>query len=187
MPNNEINFRELSKEISYALRHAPWEYELEMEKDGSVPVEQLLDALGDKYGRRITVDDLEHIMNSGDKKRWEISGDTIRALYGHSVPMHIEKTPGTPPYTLYHGTAYRFLEAILQDGLKPMARQYVHMATDKEMAWQVGARHDSHAVPCILAIDTVKAAELGTNFFVGNEKVWLADTVHPDAIRILVD
>ena len=25
---------ELSKEISYALRHAPWEYELEMEKEG---------------------------------------------------------------------------------------------------------------------------------------------------------
>ena len=36
---------ELSKEISYALRHAPWEYELEMDEEGWVPVEQLLDAL----------------------------------------------------------------------------------------------------------------------------------------------
>lgn len=25
-----INYEELSKEVSYALRHAPWEYELEM-------------------------------------------------------------------------------------------------------------------------------------------------------------
>lgn len=30
---------ELSKEISYALRHAPWEYELEMDQEGWVPVE----------------------------------------------------------------------------------------------------------------------------------------------------
>ena len=35
----------LSKEISYALRHAPWEYELEMDEEGAVPVVQLLDAL----------------------------------------------------------------------------------------------------------------------------------------------
>lgn len=36
---------ELSKEISYALRHAPWEYELEMDEAGWIPVGQLLDAL----------------------------------------------------------------------------------------------------------------------------------------------
>ena len=35
----------LSKEISYALRHAPCEYELEMDEEGWAPVLQLLDAL----------------------------------------------------------------------------------------------------------------------------------------------
>ena len=39
-----INYIELSKEISYALRHVPWEYELEMDEEGWVSVE-LLDAL----------------------------------------------------------------------------------------------------------------------------------------------
>lgn len=29
-----MNLVELSKEISYALRHAPWEYELELDKQG---------------------------------------------------------------------------------------------------------------------------------------------------------
>ena len=38
-------YTRLSKEISYALRHAPWEYELEMDAEGWVPIEQLLDAL----------------------------------------------------------------------------------------------------------------------------------------------
>ena len=29
-----MNYLELSKEISYALRHAPWEYELELDENG---------------------------------------------------------------------------------------------------------------------------------------------------------
>lgn len=29
-----MDYTELNKEISYALRHAPWEYELEIYKDG---------------------------------------------------------------------------------------------------------------------------------------------------------
>ncbi len=40
-----MDYTELSKEISYALRHAPREYELEMDKEGWVPIEQLSDAL----------------------------------------------------------------------------------------------------------------------------------------------
>ena len=40
-----MNYLELSKEISYALRHAPWEYELEMDDEGWVSLEQLLDSL----------------------------------------------------------------------------------------------------------------------------------------------
>ncbi len=43
-----MKYEELSKEVSYALRHAPWEYELEMDEEGWVNIEQLL--RGDKNG-----------------------------------------------------------------------------------------------------------------------------------------
>lgn len=42
-----MDYVELSKEVSYALRHAPWKYELEMDEEGFVPIEQLLDALNE--------------------------------------------------------------------------------------------------------------------------------------------
>ena len=42
-----MNLVELSKEISYALRHAPWEYELELDEQGFVPIAQLLHALNE--------------------------------------------------------------------------------------------------------------------------------------------
>lgn len=34
-----MNYVQLSKEISYALRHAPWEYELELDEEGFVDAE----------------------------------------------------------------------------------------------------------------------------------------------------
>ena len=37
-----MDLTDLSREVSYALRHAPWEYELEPDAEGFVPVGQLL-------------------------------------------------------------------------------------------------------------------------------------------------
>ena len=31
---NRMDYSILSKEVSYALRHAPWEYEFEMDEEG---------------------------------------------------------------------------------------------------------------------------------------------------------
>ena len=65
-----INYIELSKEISYALRHAPWEYELEMDEEGWVSVEQLLDALNkDEKWESISEKDLIVMIQKSEKKR----------------------------------------------------------------------------------------------------------------------
>lgn len=171
-----MNYIGLSKEISYALRHAPWEYELEMDEGGWVSVEQLLDALhkDDKW-KDVLEKDLSIMIEKSEKKRHEISNGKIKAYYGHSVPMHIEKEKKIPPDVLYHGTARRFLTNIKEQGLVPKGRQYVHLSQDIETAQSVGLRHDKK--PCILEINVKKAWEDGVTFYYGNEKVWLADVV----------
>ena len=118
---------------------------------------------------------MEEIIRTSEKKRHEIAGDKIRALYGHTTPQKITKEAAAPPAVLYHGTARRFLDAVLQDGLKPMARQYVHLSVDVETAKRVGSRRD--AEPVLLAIDSGLAASEGLSFYIGNDKVWLADEV----------
>ena len=83
---------ELSKEISYALRHAPWEYELEMDEEGWVPIEQLLDALHRKNDwKSITQEDIQQMIDISEKKRHENVGSRIRAFYGHSIPIKFLK------------------------------------------------------------------------------------------------
>ena len=49
------------------------------------------------------------------------------------------------------------------------------MSQDIETAEDVGKRHDDK--PCILIIDAKRAWNEGIKFYLGNEKVWLADTV----------
>lgn len=170
-----MDYIKLSKEISYALRHAPWEYELEMDEEGFVPLEQLLNALD------ITKEDVLKVMEISEKKRLELDGDRIRALYGHSIPMHIKKVEGTPPAILYHGTAKRFIDSIKEKGLLPMNRQYVHLSVDVETATAVGKRHDNN--PIILRIDTQKAIADGIKFYIGNDKVWLCDELPIEYIQ----
>ena len=46
--NINMDYIALSKEISYALRHAPWEYELEMDEAGFVSLAQLLCAINEE-------------------------------------------------------------------------------------------------------------------------------------------
>lgn len=55
-----MNYDKLSKEVAYALRHSPGKYELELDANGWVSVDQLLESLrkSDKWSR-IEIDDLK--------------------------------------------------------------------------------------------------------------------------------
>lgn len=171
-----MDYLKLSKEVSYALRHAPWEYELELDDEGWVDINQLLFSLHEsKEWQDLSERDLYLMIEKSDKKRHEISGGKIRALYGHSIPQRIVKEVRTPPEILYHGTARRFIEAIKENGLLPQNRQYVHLSIDTETASQVGKRRDDE--PRLLRVQAFKAWTEGVKFYLGNDKVWLADVV----------
>lgn len=180
---NNKTYEKLSKEVSYALRHAQWEYELEIDELGWVSVKQLLNALQkDVNWENLTEQDLIHMIDKSEKKRHEISNGRIRAFYGHSIPIKIIKEDKKPAKTLYHGTAKRFLTSIIEKGLLPQNRQYVHMSQDVGTAMDVGKRHD--AKPVILEISALEAWYNGVKFYYGNEKVWLADEIPMDFIVI---
>jgi putative RNA 2'-phosphotransferase len=167
----------LSRVVSHALRHEPWLYELELDPEGWVPVDQLLAALGERGGDWSRVDRaaLERMIASASKRRHELDGDRIRALYGHSTPGRIVRRPAEPPAMLFHGTAPETWERIGVEGLRPMRRQFVHLSVDKGTALAVGGRKSAR--PVLLQVDAAAAARAGTVFYEGNEMVWLADKI----------
>jgi putative RNA 2'-phosphotransferase len=181
MSSSRINLTRLSKTMSRVLRHAPWEFELELDDEGWTSFDHLLGGLRlIKAFAGVTRDDVLAMMQSAAKQRFEVDGERIRALYGHSVPGKLIKQRADPPAFLYHGTARRFVPAIRRDGLRPMRRQYVHLSVDTDMALSVGSRKGEDVV--ILRGRAAEAAAGGVPFYAGNPQVWLADAVPPEWI-----
>jgi putative RNA 2'-phosphotransferase len=76
----------------------------------------------------------------------------------------------------------KVLEAIRYNGLQPMGRQYMHLSNNRADALEVGRR--KHPQPVLLIVNAADAAKSGVAFYVGNEKVWLADRVPSPFIAI---
>ena len=80
---------------------------------------------------------------------------------------------------LYHGTATRFLESILSEGLKPQARQHVHLSVDEATARRGGQRHGK---PCVLRVDALSMDARDYKFYLADNGLWLTDHVPPESL-----
>ncbi len=151
-------------------------YELEVDGEGWASLPRLLEALRARPGwGDLDRSDVREMQRRTDKRRYEIRGDRIRALYGHSLPGSLSKEEAAPPDRLWHGTSPGAAGPILEEGLRPMGRQYVHLSADRESAREVGRRKADD--PVILTVRSGDAHGAGVAFYRGNEKVWLADRV----------
>jgi putative RNA 2'-phosphotransferase len=174
---------DVSRAMSHALRHAPWLYELELDEAGWTSVEALITALRRERSQweSLSLFDIQQVIEASAKRRHELAGTRIRALYGHSLPGRLSRRQIVPPHILFHGTSRVAFETIFREGLKPMGRQYVHLSIDLQTAIEVGLRKDTS--PLVLKVDSAAARSAGVMFFEGNEKVVLAEFVRADFIR----
>lgn len=173
----------LSRLVSHALRHEPWLYELELDDEGWVRLDDLVSALRrDPEWSTLEEADLVEMATHASKQRHELADERIRALYGHSLPGRIAKTPATPPPVLFHGTAQASVPQILATGLAPMSRQYVHLSVDLATALAVGRRKGPQVT--VLSVDASAASAAGVVFLRGNDAVWLARQVPATFIRL---
>jgi putative RNA 2'-phosphotransferase len=174
--------KETSKFLSFVLRHQPEEIGLKLDDAGWASVEELLAAC--KRARRtLTREELEHIVDTSDKKRFAFSEDGlyIRANQGHSIEVELGYEPREPPAVLYHGTATRFLASIQKEGLKRGKRHHVHLSTDASTAIKVGSRHGK---PVVLRIMSGRMHTDGYLFYLSENGVWLTERVPPDYILV---
>ena len=167
----------ISKLLSYLLRHKPDAVGLTLDDQGWADVDTLIDKINtSNQGATLNRSRLQEVVLGNDKKRFTLSGDgqKIRAAQGHSIDIDLKLTSVEPPEFLYHGTATRFLDSILGEGLKPQQRQHVHLSKDTETATQVGKRYGK---PVILTIKTRLMYEHGFTFYIAENGVWLTEKV----------
>jgi putative RNA 2'-phosphotransferase len=177
-----MDYTELSKRVSYILRHSPEKYNLEIDREGWVSLSILIEGLKNDGFNDLTELDIYKMIQMSKNKRHEIMDGKIKAIYGHSLSKKILQKQSRPPDTLYHGTANIFVEKIFDKGLISKNRQYVHLSENFEIAISVGKRRDNN--PVILLIDSKKAWNSGIKFYIGNEKIWLSDSIPKNFISI---
>lgn len=171
---DKMNIIQLSKTVSHALRHEPQSYNLNLDNEGWVLLSDLVIALNSK-GIQADEVSINEMVELSEKKRHQILNGKIRAYYGHSIENKISKYPVEPPEFLYHGTIQNSLIDILEKGLLPMERQYVHLSIDRSTAEIVGSRRKGE-----LAILAVKAKEAFLNniqFYKEENGIWLSDPI----------
>ncbi|NVJ92622.1 MAG: RNA 2'-phosphotransferase [Methylocystaceae bacterium] len=168
---------QISKFLSFVLRHKPDAIGLKLDENGWANIDELIEkSSNEETGPELTKGLICRVVENNKKKRFAISEDgrCIRANQGHSIRVNLELQPQLPPEILYHGTASRFLKSILAEGLKAGKRQHVHLSADMETAEEVGKRYGK---PVILKINAQVMNEKGYQFFLSENGVWLTDFV----------
>ncbi len=171
---------QLSRRLSYVLRHHPDSIGVSLDEAGWVPVEALLDGLA-RHGPPVDRHALDVCVAQNDKQRFEFSADglRIRARQGHSVEVELGYEAATPPPVLLHGTVARVLPSIRQQGLLPGNRHHVHLSAERSTAWGVGGRRGQ---PVVLRVDAAAMVRDGHVFYVTGNHVWLTAQVPPQYI-----
>ena len=179
--SEELLKTRISRYMSYLLRHNP--ENLRMDAHGFVNLKELLN----KVRQRFPVNEnfIREIVEESDKKRFEIVGDKIRALYGHTILVEIQLEEDKTVKKLYHGTTADAASKILENGLKPMKRRWVHLSPTVKIAKEVGLRRTKE--PVILEVDAKAARKNKIRFYKATEKVYLCNYVPPKYIQCLTN
>lgn len=173
---------QLSKALSWALRHGAEELNLSMRPSGYVELQQLLACA--KF-RKYTEAQVEAAVRTCAKKRFSLATDVsgavkfIRANQGHSLGIVQDDellTPLEDPNEIdkcIHGTYTKFWESIWATGLSRMTRNHMHFTTRETVEGEVvsGMRTSCNL---LLYIDFPLALHDGIKFFRSSNNVVLS-------------
>lgn len=174
------NTAKLSIYLSYLLRHAPQDANLDMDRHGWVSAEQLMQNINAAGRYRITESVLQEIVATDSKGRYRFSADgkRIKACQGHSIPwVEPELQEMIPPEFLYHGTTTEARDAIMASGaIFRMERHAVHLTENFQLAWK-SARRRKGKHPVVLKIAAKALFETGVVFGKSENDVWCCEQV----------
>ena len=162
------------------LRHFPERFELEMDDQGFVSLREMVSAMRDNNRRMhwLRTHHVIALVESDPKGRYQVSGDNVRATYGHTLELDLRHPSDNIPDELFYPATSEEAEIILETGIIPADRRMVHLSKTYEDAFSAGSvRVDE---PVILAVDTVRARADGIEIGRAARTVYLCSQVPPE-------
>ncbi len=180
--NTNKQHKNISKFLSLVLRHKPDTISLNLDENGWADISELIEKCN-QHNIHLSKILLDEIVATNEKQRFAFNDDKskIRANQGHSITVELDLEEKMPPEILYHGTAERFLDSILKNGILKQSRQQVHLSANIDTAQKVGARHGK---PVVLRVKASAMYNAGHKFYLSQNGVWLTDFVHPEFLIV---
>lgn len=155
MDDEELNA--VGRVLAGILRHSPERYGLKLDEHGWIRVDDVVRAI--QHRRRyhwLRPYHIEAMVATDDKGRYQINSGMIRATYGHTIDVDLSDLPDVDVEYLYYPASEEEVAVILENGIKPVDRKYVHLSASPEKAEEAGKVKMQN--PIILKID-VKATK----------------------------
>ena len=154
---NDYEMEKVGRMMAGILRHG--KFDLPMDDQGFVQLRKVVSAIKENRNRMqwLRPHHIIALVETDPKGRYQISGDLIRAMYGHTIPLDLQLPTENVPDELYYPTTEEEAEIILETGLMPSDRMMVHLSLTYQDAYNAGSVRVEN--PLILASMRVMTSE----------------------------
>jgi len=175
----------LGRIITGILRHKPERYHIEINQNGYVNIDELVQEIRYNYKRFhfLGPSHIYAIVLTDSKGRYQLSDNRryLRATYGHTIEVDLSDLPTDEiPEVLYYPTNSEEFEIFKENGILPSDRRWIHLSSAKEKAYIAGLHH--YDSPLIVPINTATMREKGESLYRAGQGVYICKFVPPESI-----
>ena len=120
-----------------------------------------------------------------EKGRYEVRGGMVRATYAHTVEIELDLPTDLIPDLLFYPCSADELDVLLEAGIKPGGRRWVHLSKTVTTACNAGRVH--HAHPLIIEVDTIQMQADGNTVYRAGTTVYLTEDVPSEYCQLIAD
>jgi putative RNA 2'-phosphotransferase len=167
----------LGRIMAGVLRHFPEKLGVMIDGHGWVDISEFVEAVGGARSGFHWLRDhhIEAIALTDPKGRYQIDGGMIRATYGHTIDIRLDDLPLAEIDEFFYPVTEEEIDIILEGGLNPIDRKYVHLSGSIEKAIEAGKVRTEE--PLILRIDGKKARENGVQIYHAGKDVYITERI----------
>jgi putative RNA 2'-phosphotransferase len=167
----------LGRIMAGVLRHFPEKIGVMIDGHGWVDISEFVEAVGGSRSGFHWLRDhhIEAIAMTDPKGRYQIDGGMIRATYGHTIDIRLDDLPPAGIDEFFYPVTEEEIDIILEGGLNPIDRKYVHLSGSIEKAIEAGKVRTEE--PLILRIDGKKAKENGVMIYHAGKDVYVTERI----------
>lgn len=179
---NDFEIEKAGRVMAASLRHG--KNGVILDKNGYAAIGDILDAVKNRNPRMswMRPRHIEAIVLTDPKDRYEMSGNKIRATYGHTIDLDVPLDYDDVPEELFYPTSDDEVDDLLDNGIDPAGRAMVHLSRTYMDAKCAGLVHYEN--PIILLIDVDQARDAGCRIGRASKTVYLCGHVPAESLYV---